>query len=224
MMTRLLAAQDSPFPLRSFSTEELYWESQQVDDQREYWVSGKVKIEYELLHDSIRLRKEYYESGNLKLTAEVFQNWSRLTIYTISSHTYADTIIFKEGYRDILQGQYREYEDGIGVGPYLTGQYKRNVPVGEWTKWQLGVGGEMSFHVVNYNDHGYIVGPYFEYYRNYANNRANIMWKGHFEVVTYSYSHDPITGQPMDTPVQTRESVRSGGGNTTIVEVSYWRP
>lgn len=193
--------------LQDYSLLSTRWQDTIISHQKLFWPNGKVKLDYVQLHDSIKLRKEYFESGNLKLTAEIYQSYYIESFY-INDTAKPGTLIRKEsaGYIDMLHGNYYEYWDATGVTAKTSGFFKHGKQVEEWKERQ----DDASLIIANYNSNGQLEGPYFEYFFNGFNERADIKWKGQFSVVSHSFTEqDEMTLKPIGQSEIT-ESVRSG--------------
>ncbi|MFM1999337.1 MAG: hypothetical protein RL204_1284 [Bacteroidota bacterium] len=97
--------------------ELVYWQDSAINKQIEYWPNGLIKIEYEPIKDSLRLRRDYYESGNLKSSAEVFQQFSEFILYKEYLESGEKVPVSWSGYTDVLNGLYLEYKNQFGTAP-----------------------------------------------------------------------------------------------------------
>ncbi len=105
------------------------------------------------------------------------------------------------GYCDVLHGAYNEQEKYK-----ITGKFNNDSQVGEWTE-QL----PNNILAVATFKKGRLDGPYFEYYYNYKNPRADILWKGQYSVVEYTYAEVAENSmRPAGKQVEMVQSVRIG--------------
>jgi hypothetical protein len=97
--------------------EIVYWQDTVISAQKEYWPNGLIKIEYDLVKDSLRLRRDYYESGNIKSSAEVYQQFTEFILYKEYLESGEKVPVSWSGYTDVLNGLYLEYKNQFGSAP-----------------------------------------------------------------------------------------------------------
>lgn len=173
-------SQNSFFPtLRNYSYLDSthYWETSNINEQQKKWSNGKVKLEYEHINDSLRLRKEYFESGNLKFTAEVYQKWRSDTIIS-GCYIGGETFYIRSGFEDKMHGEYIEYYDWNQIKIRTTGQFLHGKMTGAWTTKT----GEGALIEAQYDNEGFLDGLYVEYYYKKNDPKALTKWKGQYKL------------------------------------------
>jgi hypothetical protein len=108
---------NNSIPLPLHNLELVYWQDTVISAQKEYWPNGHIKIEYDLVKDSLRLRRDYYESGNIKSSAEVYQQFSEFILYKEYLESGEKVPVSWSGYTDVLNGLYLEYKNQFGTAP-----------------------------------------------------------------------------------------------------------
>lgn len=179
-------AQDYELPkMNHYDIKEYVWASTSSHEQRKHWDNGNPKIEYIDLENGHKLRKEYFSEGRLKMTVEVMQiHEKRLdSIFDPDDPSVivaVDTIV---GFIDIPDGRYVEYHEPYYSSsdiPRTTGQFLNGAPHGRW-ETEKGVLGYIV--EANYNEEGYLEGPYKEYYPSYPNKKQNLKISGNYSQV-----------------------------------------
>ncbi len=162
----VLVKESDPYPIgndgyvrdmmKDASISSILWPDTINAHQKRLHDTGFLEIEYEVLHDSIKLRKEFDEHGNFVKSSEIYQQWAQHLRYVEDPMTGEKVPVTKEGYVDVLHGQYHY------PGKRLHGQFVNAIPVGEWTMLAMDEGN--VFIVLNFNENGSVEGDYCKYY------------------------------------------------------------
>ena len=186
-MNNLFGQSEKNNSFEEYEFEIIFWLDSINVKQKQYYPNKSIKLEYDVINDSIKIRKEYFESGNIKLEAEVYQRFKKsIKTSPKESNNEEDTTIIKEGYVDVRHGKYIEYYDDILKLKRQNGKYKDNTRCSEWTKYDISM---RKIIIENYNDKGFLEGKYTEYFFvNGSEELKKVKTKGQYEVITYNYA------------------------------------